>query len=374
MVDRQTRQLTVPERERVRKALERRRAHEPVVPARRPAKWIGLSFGLGLAVLLFVVWRQVVWEAAVGFGSVGLFVGWLVEGALAPKHVKPRSSRLLLLEATLASGQVEEVALDVSRAVVLHDGGDDAWFLQVAPDQVLCLWEPDEVRARLSLVWARHEDQVFVLGSTAQGAVVKPARPKRTFRFSEYRPKYDAEFLSGTLEDLDATLLRMGTGASPAPSGPLPPVVDEVEPLGFYKYVDPEVLTRVKAAVADGPDEWLVAAGRSFEAEPEVLIKGGVGDLLELLQPVLSREGCSLGAVREDVREGAGLMVTLGGTPHGLWSDGEAPQVLLTRLGELLDGSLSGAGSQERVFFRDGQLVVLNPELKQRLELLRREA
>jgi hypothetical protein len=277
-----------------------------------------------------------------------------------------KSSLTRVVEETLITGEVEELELQISGAVVLREQGEDVWFLQVEPNQLLCIWDPEEVKDRLSLVWAKQGEETRVLREDWSGEPVRPSGPRRAFRIGEFRPRYGASLLPGTLEDLDATLLRLAPERK-ATGRPIPQLAHDVEALGFYKFVTADLIDRVKAEYEVGPEEWFSAAGRGFEADGELLYEGGVATLLEVMQPALSREGVKLGAVSETYREEAGLLLSVGEESHTLWSTGETHKLLVERLQGLLDRWLEKAGSKERVFVRGPQLVLLTPELNEKL-------
>lgn len=364
------RAMTPTERQQLQKFLGRIKEPRSAPKPKKPTlagHWKGLLGGVVVSLVMFVVWREVVWQAGLGFSFVGLVLGALLGGAAGDPLVTERPSPMArMVELALVSGEVEELAMDVSGAIVLREEGEDVWFLQVEPNQLLCLWEPREVRQRLTLVWAHEGDVSHVLHEGWSGEKVMPLRPRRAFRVGEFRPKFGATLLQGTLDQLDSLLQRLAPTQAD-PTRPLPPLVKEVEALGFYKFVEADLVERVKAEYAVGPDEWLMAAGRAFEADAELLSEGGVASLLEVMQSALAREGVVLGALSETVREGAGVLLTTATESHQLWTAGEPEAKLVERLQSLLDRRLEQAGSKERVFVRGDRLVLLTAELNAKL-------
>lgn len=362
-----TRSLTPAERERLG-SFERRQASRRGQAGRGPFSGAvkGLAYGAGFSLVMFLVWREFVWEAFLGFSFVGGLLGSMFGAPFNSAHQARRSQSELALEAMLSSGEVEECEYEVSGALALRDDDEDAWFLQVHVSQLLCLWDPEEVRERLTVVCARHGDATQVLSQRWSGQEVKPSGPRRAFRVGEYRPK-PGELLAGTLELLDATLRELGPQRPPTSTRAVAPLAQAVEALGFYKFVGPELIEAAKAEFDVDPEAWLLAAGRSFAADAELLSEGGVAALLEVMQPALARERVALGEVSEWYREGAGVSLKVGSADHTLWSAGEPKPLLVTRLQGLINGWLEAASSAERLFVRGERLVLLTPTLRERL-------
>lgn len=369
-----TRPMTTGEQEHLRARLQRRPVSAAGAPLPRrpfPPTVKGLAFGAGVSVVLFLFWREVVWQAFVGFSFVGGLLGAAVGATSKPAPGSERSKADLALDAMLRKGEVEECEYEVSGHVVLRYDDADIWFLQVGPDQVLCRWDLEEVREHLTVVQARHGDVVRVLSDRWSGQAVKPLRPRRAFRAGEYRPGYAPELLSGTLEHLDALLRERGRDLAPSSPRPVAQAAQEVEALGFYKFVEPERLALAKAEFNVDHEAWLLAAERSFAADGDELAEGGVAALLEVMQPALAHEGVVLGEVNEWYREGAGVSVKVGPDEHTLWRPREPTTLLVTRLAGFINKMLETANSEERLFVRGTQLVLLTPALSQRLGTLR---
>lgn len=363
--------MTTGEQEHLRATLRRRQALRRPGPARpRPLATTlkGLAYGAGTSVVLFFVWREVVWQAFLGFSFLGGLLGWAVAASTSAPE-RPKDD--LALDAMLRRGEVEECEYEVSGVVVLRNDDVDIWFLQVGPDQVLCRWDQEEAREHLTLVLARHGDVVHVLSQHWSGQPVKPQRPRRAFRVGEYRPRYAPELLSGRLEHLDALLRERGRDLALSSHRPVASAAQEVEALGFYKFVEPERLALARAEFDVDVEAWLLAAERSFAADGDELAEGGVAALLQVMQPALAHEGVVLGEVSEWYREGAGVSVKVGSDEHTLWRPREPRTLLVTRIAGFINTLLETANSEERLFVRGSQLVLLTPALSQRLGTLR---
>ena len=305
------------------------------------------------------------------FVAAGAVVGFPIDLSSARNRRKARQQAAATQwDPVVAVGIVEHVVAEASRGVRIDDSNaDTAWFLEVGEGQVLCVWD-----------WAddatEHVEVDLVPGATPTvlkiswtGTKLTPVRPKRKFKRGERRPE-QAEVLNGDLGQLDRLLAERATSPRKrVKATPASRLADEVEPLGFYKYVSAEQVAGVKADIDEGAEAWLLGAGRAFEANCEALAEGGVKDLLDDMRPALKVEGVELGDVEQSYDpEKTGYVVRVGTDPHTMWNGGEAKaswELTPTRAAGLLNGWLTKAGSQERIHLlhdgEDGVFVLLTP-------------
>jgi hypothetical protein len=313
----------------------------------------------------------------VGLVAAGAAVGFPFD------HLRARKQRLEREAAAaakwnpvIAVGTVEHLVAEASAAVRIDDNeANTAWFLQVAEKQILCVWDwVDDA--------TEHVEVDLVPGSSPTplniawtGKKLAPLRPKRKFKRGEREPE-QCEILAGSLEDLDA-LLREGRPAKRKPKAEKPTtsaakLADDVQPLGFYKYVAADQVSEVKAEIMSGAYDWYVAAGRAFDADAERLAEGGVKDLLDYLRPALKVKGLDLGEISESYDVDRGYIVRIGAEQHMMWGEGEGKkswELTTARALGLINQWLTKAGSQERLHVLNGGedaiFVLLTPDMQQ---------
>jgi hypothetical protein len=275
----------------------------------------------------------------------------------------------------IAVGIVEHLVAEASSAVRLDDDeGNTAWFLQVAENQMLCVWDwanNATERVEIDLVPG---SSPTILNITWTGKQLTPSRPKRKFKRGERQPG-ECETLTGVLDDLDR-LLREGQTPKPSPgprterssSTPSSKLADEVEALGFYKYVALDQRSDSKAEIEGGAYQWYLAAERAFGADAERLAEGGVGDLLDYMRPALAIEGWTLGDIEQTYDAERGYTLRIDEHRWSMWAktDGRSSwDLTMTRTVELINRGLADAGSDERVHIlyggEDAVFVLLTP-------------
>ena len=330
------------------------------------------------------------WLAAFHFGDRGasfwpIFALTAAGAALGlPVDLQRRRVQLRERQAAAASrwdpvesvGVVDQIVADAARAVRIDDNqANTAWFLQVDADQILCIWDwADEAteHVEVDLIPAASPTALAIRWS---GRKLPPIHPKRKFKRGEREPD-QCEVLRGNLEQVDELLRRRRkkSGASQrkrAEPTPVSRLADELEPLGFYKYVAGEDLEDIKEEASKGAAFWFLEVGRAFDADAERLAEGGVEDLLDYLGPALKTEGCELPAITQtyDSRQGYTLMI--GDEPHTMWNESEAKkswELTTTRAAALINRRLEVVGSQERVHLlsggEDGVFVLLTAAMR----------
>jgi len=331
------------------------------------------------------------WLAAFHFGDRGasfwpIFALTAACAALGlPVDLRRRRVRLRERQAAAASrwdpvesvGVVDQIVAAAARTVRIDDNqANTAWFLQVDADQILCVWDwADEAteHVEVDLIPAASPTPLAIRWS---GTKLAPIHPKRKFKRGEREPA-QCEVLRGNLEQLDELLRKRSkkSGASQskrAEPTPLSRLADELEPLGFYKYVAGEALEDIKEEASKGAAHWFLEVGRAFDADAERLAEGGVADLLDYLGPALKTEGCELPAITQtyDSRQGYTLMI--GDEPHTMWNESEAKrswELTTTRAAALINRRLEVVGSQERVHLlsggEDGVFVLLTAGMRE---------
>jgi hypothetical protein len=330
------------------------------------------------------------WLAAFHFGDRGasswpIFALTAAGAALGlPVDLRRRRVRLRERQADAASrwdsvesaGVVDHIVAEASKAARIDDNeANTAWFLQVDADQVLCVWDwADKATEHVEV------DLVPTASPTAlairwSGKKLAPIHPKRKFTRGEREPA-QCEVLLGNVEQLDELLRKRdktsGAGQrQPAEPTPLSRLADELEPLGFYKYVDGEDLDDIKAEASKGAAHWFLEVGRAFNADAERLAEGGVQDLLEYLGPAFKAEGCELPAMTQTYDSRHGYRLMIGDELHTMWNESEAKrswELTTTRAAALIERRLAVVGSQERVHLlsggEDGVFVLLTPRMR----------
>lgn len=325
------------------------------------------------------------WLAAFHFGDRGASFWPIVALTAAaaaigsPVDLRRRRVRLRERQAAAASrwdpvesvSVVDYIVAEAASAVRIDDNqAGTAWFLQVDADQILCVWDwADEAaeHVEVDLIPAASPTALAIRWS---GKKLAPLQPKRKFKRGEREPA-QCEVLRGNLEQLDELLRKRGKKSSAsqrkrAEPTPFSRLADELEPLGFYKYVPGEDLEDVKEEASKGAAFWFLEVGRAFNADAERLAEGGVADLLDYLGPAFKAEGCELPAITQtyDSRQGYTLMI--GDEPHTMWNESEAKrswELTTTRAAALINRRLEVVGSQERVHLisggEDGVFVLL---------------
>jgi len=259
------------------------------------------------------------------------------------------------------------------------DDANSAWFLQVEADQVLCVWDWTEratERVEVDLIAGSSPTPLAIRWS---GNELVPITPKRKFRRGERKPE-QCEVLRGRVEQLDQLLREPGEKKLDArPKArlewtPLAKLAEDLEALGFYKYVFAEHVEDVKHEADRGAYTWFVEVGRAFDADAERLAEGGVSDLLDYLRPALKAEGCELGAIAQTYDAIRGYTLTIGGERHTLWNQSEARkswELTTSRTATLINHKLEQVGSDERVHSlhggEDAVFVLLTAAMRDRI-------
>lgn len=165
----------------------------------------GGAAGLVVGFLLVGVFH---WGNPFGLGAVGAAIGLPFDYRRARRQQQERQAAEAAHWASLlAAGSVERVVAEASGAVRIDDRTDVAWFLQVADQQVLCLWHWADATAHVEVDLVPGSPPT-TLKVTWTGDKLAPARPTRKFKGGERKPG-QCEVLAGTLDHLD-TLLKEG--------------------------------------------------------------------------------------------------------------------------------------------------------------------
>lgn len=323
--------------------------------------FFGGAAGLALGLLWFAAFhlgdRGASPWPVLAFAAAGAAMGLPFD--LSRRRARAREQRTAAAarwDPVAAVDVVEELVAEASLAVRLDDDdANSAWFLQVEEDQVLCVWDwANRVTERVEI------DVIPGVSPTPlairwSGNELVPITPKRKFRRGERKPE-QCEVLRGRVEQLDQLLRmpvekkrRVGPQTRLAP--PLAKLTEDLEPLGFYKYVLAEQVDDVKEEAAQGAHAWFVQVGRAFDADAERLSEGGVSDLLDYLRPALKAEGCELGATTKTYDAVRGYTLTIGDERYTMWNQPEARkswELTTSRTAALINHRLEQVGSEER--------------------------
>ncbi len=93
---------------------------------------------------------------------------------------------------------------------------------------------------------------------------------------------------------------------------PLQGLVEQLDMLGFYRFVKSHRIKRLKALFLEKPSLWTLTrwTKRDYPADEERLAEGGVGALLEDLAPILEACGVKLGQIEEQCgRDGYSIAI-----------------------------------------------------------------
>jgi hypothetical protein len=161
--------------------------------------------------------------------------------------------------------------------------------------------------------------------------------------------------------------------------------IDRLKQMGYLKYVSPARADEVRAQLVESMqqgyldsewDEDLVSADRrSYPADSEELAEGNLGEVLNLLKPVLKIEGVSIKKIEDDFSE-QGYRVIIDGIQHSIWnrtdSNGPNTWALATKRSlEIINGLLENARSPERLWGvyggNDGRFYLLTAEMRRLL-------
>lgn len=279
----------------------------------------------------------------------------------------------------ISFGAVEHIIADATKAVRLDDNeGNTAWLLQVTDDQILCVWDWANDASEHVEIDVVPATPVTALKISWTGKKLSPLRPKRRFKRGERQPE-QCEIIHGTLEDLD-TLLRQVRNTKRAPRRktemtPSMELADDVESIGFYKYVAPDQIEEIKGEIEHGAYEWFLAANRMFDADAERLAEGGVKDLLDYMRPMLKVEGWEVESIAQSYDSNQGYTIRMGADEVTMWGPGEANrswELTTIRTITLINERLAKVGSDERVHVLDGgedaSFVLLTAAMRRAIE------
>jgi hypothetical protein len=313
----------------------------------------------------------------VALGACGAALGFPIDLTRARhRQASRRANAGARWDPVLAVGVVERLIATASAGRrVDDDRSDTAWFLQVAEDQIVCLWDwIDQPTEHVEVELVPGESPV-VLGSTWTGNQLATT-PRRRFRPGEHRPE-QGELLRGRLDQLDELLAR-GQSVARMPPPPeegqgLASLAERLEPLGFFKFVPADQIARARADL--GATDRFLRCGRGFDADAERLAEGGVKDLIEEMRAALEHEGRAVGEIRQVYDPaGAGYFLEVAGQRHQMWSTAEAKrswELTPIRAARLINAWLAETGSSERVHLlfggHDGVFVLLTPHMRELL-------
>lgn len=313
----------------------------------------------------------------VALGAGGAALGFPIDLIRARhRQASRRTNAAARWDPVLAVGVVERLIATAAAGRRLDDDqSETAWFLQVAEDQILCLWDwIDQATGRVELEFVPSEPPV-VLGSTWTGTQL-PTNTRRRFRSDEHRPE-QGELLRGRLDQLDELLAKASSVAWVPPpaeaSQTFASLADRLEPLGFFKFVPAGQIAQARADL--GAADRFMRCGRGFDADAERLAEGGVQDLLEDMRAALEHEGRVVSEIRQIYDPaGAGYLLEFGGQRYQMWSTAEAKrswELTPVRAARIINEWLAEAGSSERVHLlsggHDGVFVLLTPQMRELL-------
>ncbi|XDD51472.1 hypothetical protein AB3N59_06960 [Leptospira sp. WS92.C1] len=307
-------------------------------------------------------------------------------------------------DSIVSIGVVHSIKANASRAIRIDDHQSDTlWFLQVSKNQILCVWDYwiEGAKEEVEVDWIPSKPLICLTISWS-GKTLSPLRPKRKFKAGERQPE-QCEILEGTLDEIDE-LIRSKKSNKKNPkrkiqnetSEGISKLSKDLESIGFYKNLSQNwdrtlqldfltkywaFGTRCKYITAEGIAEadvrfrnvydWYSAVGRGFEADPERLAEGGVGDLLDFLRPALKAEGWELGLV-ENLYDAEGYRIRIDDHVMVLWVKGEEAKswdLTLIRIVDWIQQGLEKAGSKEQIYLlgdgHDSTLILLTPAMLQ---------
>ncbi|NHC42851.1 hypothetical protein G6549_23415 [Bacillus sp. MM2020_1] len=130
-------------------------------------------------------------------------------------------------------------------------------------------------------------------------------------------------------------------------------LVDELESIGFFKYINSDKISQVKdEAITSG---YLYCdTGRDFLADEEDLSEGGVGTFFEEISPFLEKQGIEL-IINNEVFNEEKYEIQVNGEKYTLYTqddveNDEYVEINTRRAFSIINKLLEGAGSKERLF------------------------
>ncbi|PZR99868.1 MAG: hypothetical protein DLM69_06970 [Candidatus Chloroheliales bacterium] len=170
-------------------------------------------------------------------------------------------------------------------------------------------------------------------------------------------------------------------------------LLDQLEQLGYYKYMETELVAEAKAQATESgyiygdtvykyTDEENIATlvKRAYDADAEDLAECGMEKFLTIIRPFLEAQGVEISSVEEECGEN-GYTTWVNGTEYVMYSARELRSENLRRSRvpggiwalttyrsfAMINGLLETAGSDERIYMYDdgaqGGAVFLTPEM-----------
>jgi hypothetical protein len=130
-------------------------------------------------------------------------------------------------------------------------------------------------------------------------------------------------------------------------------LLDELQSIGFYQYVDSSRISVVKAAAYESG--YLYGdTGRFFWADAEDLVEGGVGSFFQELQPFLEKQGVHLTIDAENFLD-ENYFIVINKEKYILYIQDEIQkeefsEIVTQRAFSIINKLLEKAGSKERLF------------------------
>ncbi|MDR7238746.1 hypothetical protein [Neobacillus drentensis] len=130
-------------------------------------------------------------------------------------------------------------------------------------------------------------------------------------------------------------------------------LIDELESIGFLKYIDSDKINEVKDEVITSG--YLYGdTGRDFLADEEDLSEGGVGTFFEEISPFLEKQGIEL-TINNEVFNEERYEIQVNGEKYTLYTqvdveNDEYVEINTRRAFSIINKLLEGAGSKERLF------------------------
>ncbi|MFD0050097.1 hypothetical protein ACFVHQ_12310 [Actinomycetes bacterium NPDC127524] len=151
-------------------------------------------------------------------------------------------------------------------------------------------------------------------------------------------------------------------------------LLDELESIGFFKYLDLDKINEVKEETIKS--EYLYGdTGRDFLADEEDLSEGGVGTFLFEISPFLEKQGIQLIINNEDFN-GEKYEIKVNGEKYVLYTQDEVEneeyvEINTQRAFSIINKLLEGARSEERLFalygWNDLVAIFLTNEMYERI-------
>ncbi|HMQ10053.1 MAG TPA: hypothetical protein PKC21_07870 [Oligoflexia bacterium] len=261
--------------------------------------------------------------------------------------------------------KVKEIKLDVEAFRIISDRHEDVecFFLQSKSGQILalidfrCMVYKEDVSENLKIVSGAND---MILSVSWEGKKLKESIKKRKFLRSELKPE-QFQIFDTDLKQLDKVLKE--NADSHKAIDIKDDRIERLLELGFFKYVDNQVDQELYDYFKDNNYELFDVVEREFFAEYEHIAEGGAFDLLKSIQPHLKINGVKLKKLRQVYEpEKHGYRIYIADKEYIMWTADEAKnswEFAFTRIVELINSLLQEAGSKEKLFYWDEEVLLL---------------